>query len=1164
MRLSPLGLLAAGLLTPLAAFAAPQPPAAPPAQTAVRLAWDEFYLFAAFTVPDNDVVGTSRTAMSQPERDDSVGLYLKIGEKTQAMLVSAAGGFTFLENGQPRPLFSIKYGVAVQGTLNRSDDKDTGYTVELAIPWAALGIDGAALDPAKTALSVALAVRQRGNPLPALYPATASLTDPTTWQTLRLAAGEGLVAPRLTKAPLIDGVLTPTEWPDTAPIAFAAPETPAVTIDVAQTPFSIDLGDPETAPRLSASPWTGTPRQVLARYVATFQADITKALPNRGIFTPTGTIALVDQPALGIGPWFSSDRVGWHRGELTALRRAGIETALVQVGGPDAPAGPLDEKSMLVLAAALREMAQERVPVPKIGLWLDTLSLGGKPDLATETGRATLSRAIERMLSLVPAEYRARLPLPPTAGAPGLVGVPVVLSDADGLTGIESAGWVDALQKRFAGAFGPGASLVLLGGKGFDDKPGLAGVLPLFGSAAGALPTAVVRPGSQIPLVPRKNGETYRQSWETALGGGAAWIVLDSWNDFLQATEIAPSRQYGDLYVDATRIQTVRALAVRERGVRLTDSDLPRTVRTGQVLPAVVHLQNVGLQPLAPGDARLTYRLLQGETTIAEGPVAIRLGEGLLPTQTAAVRLGIATVGPDARPLAPGVYTLRVTASLGDEPIAAVLSVPVTVADADAPGRVQIAGTSVSPLLMAGGAYGVQVRLRWLGSEPLAPGDARLAYQFVTLDGKNVVAAGSVPVETPLNPGAWVSIPALLPVSVADGSPLPAAAPEARAQTNDDNRLAYRLRWTVIRPGESAPTPGAYEELVAVYPGDDEVRLVPPAGVPDILDAGKQIRVTLTVINRGPFRWGRGAYALAYRWCYADGFTSRQVDGERIKQPIADAVVPVPIDREVAPGESVAVTIPLRAPDREGRYIAQFTVVRAPGGFLDGASVTRTGDIAMVPVTVHGGRLTTLDLSPLFNVDTIATEAAPGDGDMDSGASLPAEWMPPDAFGVNRPPRTDPKKRPETVAYPSGYFSEITSEAARLVSFRYGSSATGAKNAIACAGQTVPVPKDRYPTLHLAAAATGGEARPLTLTLRYADNTTETWAHSVGDWRRVPDPATEAIAISVPRVRTADADTGVPAFVRHLVVPLNPAKSLVGITLGDDPKLKIFALTLEK
>jgi hypothetical protein len=51
----------------------------------------------------------------------------------------------------------------------------------------------------------------------------------------------------------------------------------------------------------------------------------------------------------------------------------------------------------------------------------------------------------------------------------------------------------------------------------------------------------------------RQNGEFYRQSWRAAFASYPDWIVITSYNEWVEGTMIEPSVTYGNLYLDITR-----------------------------------------------------------------------------------------------------------------------------------------------------------------------------------------------------------------------------------------------------------------------------------------------------------------------------------------------------------------------------------------------------------------------------------------------------------------------------------------------------------------------------------------------------------------------------------------------------------------------------------
>lgn len=1070
-----------------------------------RFTYDENYLYAAFEVDDPQLLGSRREPMAKGiEGDDGVGVSLRVGEgPVRSMLVSVAGGFSFLENGVPKPLFSIKYGVNLQGTLNRTDDRDKGYTVELAIPWDALGIDPKTLATQK--LTYQVAVRKRGVEKPALFPAEFS----------------PLVMTKADRTPLIDGELREGEWPAVM-ARFDVPVGAPLGALVPITPTPLDPSELIAAP---LNPAGLRERRLFARFLLAYQADFNKlTFPVQGLLAQNGSFLPIDQPIMGFGPWYSADRVGWGRTELTQMRRAGIEVALTQFGLPTAASAPLEEKALTVLVAGLRESQAERQPTVPLALWLDTAGLTTKLDLATPEGQNDLYAAVVRWFMTVPTELRA------TVRVGGVSVYPVFLSDSSTLANASAPGWTEALRQRFAAEFGAltgGVSLAFVG-SGF----------------AGALPYESISPGGQEPLVPRQNGETYFTAWEKARKASVPWIVLDSWNDFTRATEIAPSRQYGEQYVELTRRLSLLPDPSKAVQLQFGTLDIPHRMTAGTVMTVPISLTNVSGRALTMDDSvSIGYRWVQEGKTIAEGPIRIPLREALLPSFATKVSLGIATLLGDGKPLPAGSYELRVEVLTPGDRVG--ISLPVRVEDKPTD-AVQFARSTMTPLGRTGGAFPATVTLRWLGKEVLPPGEAQLLYQILSNDGKEVLSSGSTPIDLALKPGVYVNAPILVNLTGPGGGALDPAFPERRLEGPDPKKAGYRLRWALTRAGSTNPIVGSYEEFIAVYPGEDDARvlLTGEPNYPDTVASGKSVPVKVTLVNRGIKRWEKGKVALTGRWFQADGIRAQQT------QTILNAF----LERDVAPGESIDLSLEVATPDRPGKYVLAMMAIRPPEVYFPVHPITRTGDMLLIPITVTEGHQLPLDLTNLFNVDIVSTEQARKDGDLDgTGVTLPAEWFPSDAFGLNK----------GALLYPSGYYADIASLTARAIGFRYGATTPGQKNAIASAGQVLSLPKGRYTGLHLAAVSTGGQERNLTLILRYKDKSTQTITRVVKDIATVPGDD-EAIAFTLPRWRTAEKDTAAKLTVRHVVFPIPIDKELVSITLPNDPKVKVFAVTLQQ
>ena len=67
--------------------------------------------------------------------------------------------------------------------------------------------------------------------------------------------------------------------------------------------------------------------------------------------------------------------------------------------------------------------------------------------------------------------------------------------------------------------------------------------------------------------VSRQDGEFYRRTFQGAIDSKPDWIVITSFNEWLEGTQIEPSKRYGRQYLDLTR-----TLADRFRAAAAGDS----------------------------------------------------------------------------------------------------------------------------------------------------------------------------------------------------------------------------------------------------------------------------------------------------------------------------------------------------------------------------------------------------------------------------------------------------------------------------------------------------------------------------------------------------------------------------------------------------------------
>jgi hypothetical protein len=92
-----------------------------------------------------------------------------------------------------------------------------------------------------------------------------------------------------------------------------------------------------------------------------------------------------------------------------------------------------------------------------------------------------------------------------------------------------------------------------------------------------------VRPRSGVYEEP-ENTTTLRQTWTTAVAGGADWVVLNTWNDYSEGTSFAPSAHHGWSFLDISTYylawwRTGRRPPVTRDAIYLTHRVQPHAAR---------------------------------------------------------------------------------------------------------------------------------------------------------------------------------------------------------------------------------------------------------------------------------------------------------------------------------------------------------------------------------------------------------------------------------------------------------------------------------------------------------------------------------------------------------------------------------------------------------
>ncbi|MDQ7780712.1 MAG: DUF5010 domain-containing protein [Planctomycetota bacterium] len=283
-----------------------------------------------------------------------------------------------------------------------------------------------------------------------------------------------------------------------------------------------------------------------------------------------GSDALQDHPATMDG--FSYALPAWHKKEICDLTAAGIDIALPVYWGTPGGWEGWSNQGLACLATALEELENEGKPVPAIGMFYDTTTLSfvtkhqpnkDGADLTTEDGKELFYCTMRDFFSLIPPRFWAQID-----------GKPVVW--------LYSAGWCSAfdrsafehLDRRFKEDFQGKTPYVVRevswnrpfrkgGGVPVSDAKiatdnsyqwGAALAGPLIHGVAAIGPgyndSAV--PGRTTPIRDREDGGFYERSWFAALKSKRKIVVVETWNELHEGTDICETKEYGRKYVELT------------------------------------------------------------------------------------------------------------------------------------------------------------------------------------------------------------------------------------------------------------------------------------------------------------------------------------------------------------------------------------------------------------------------------------------------------------------------------------------------------------------------------------------------------------------------------------------------------------------------------------
>ncbi len=268
-----------------------------------------------------------------------------------------------------------------------------------------------------------------------------------------------------------------------------------------------------------------------------------------------GTDALTTHPASMED--FAYRSVAWHKQQLSDMIDARIDVLLPVFWG--APSEQATNSRMHWSYAGLPPLVRAREELlrahkrpPLIGLFYDTSTLQYNSwdehiDLTTDYGRRWFYATIRDFFSMIPPEHWAMLN-----------GKPIVLLYSSGFARNYNQKVIDYAKEQFAKDFGgkepwiaaevswrvkADAKYAWGGALGFKN-PGVASLGPGYDHSA--------VPGRQPLVVDRRDGKFYEEQWLKFLRRQSQLVMVETWNEFHEGTDIADSREHGRQYIDLT------------------------------------------------------------------------------------------------------------------------------------------------------------------------------------------------------------------------------------------------------------------------------------------------------------------------------------------------------------------------------------------------------------------------------------------------------------------------------------------------------------------------------------------------------------------------------------------------------------------------------------
>jgi len=507
-----------------------------------RVAYDEEFVYLAADVNDADVQGTHAAPGSEVFKDDAIEFFFEVDgarakdrtRRTFEYGFSPAGGYSNV-TGQGKgdgsqypgylwpPSFKSKIEfktVLKPGTtLNDGTNRDTGFIVEARLPWSEWSVRGADMIGKSMGFNVIKTCRPE-QAAPAEIP-------------LSLATG----------------------------VTFANNHNPALWRNLYLFHPSRLTPPPRDAVKKAAADGFKIDQKIVGTHYFYWYRWPDQHFWDDGDWTDDGQQDHYPHPEP-----VSSDSTAWHEQQLRDVMTAGIDFIIpIYWGTPDHYLNESFAFSILGLppmAEALDRIAASGAKPPKVGLFYDTSTLLtgvralGEPgevlNLTTDHGKDIFYRTIRDFFIMVPPRHWATVDGKPL----------VVLYGSFGAKHDQAT--FDHVYRRFENDFGCRPYLV----KNSDWKGQTDAVTSWGAALVGAQMPGQTHPGSVVQIGPgyddravpgrttpqrnRDNGGFYEVSWRQAIRSGRNIVLIETWNEMHEGTDICDSREYGRRYIDLT------------------------------------------------------------------------------------------------------------------------------------------------------------------------------------------------------------------------------------------------------------------------------------------------------------------------------------------------------------------------------------------------------------------------------------------------------------------------------------------------------------------------------------------------------------------------------------------------------------------------------------